>query len=124
VLPLKYETYLKIRNREIKEGDLKTSDLEPDLSGNPIIFYYYSVYADSAENYYYIINRLLTYFQRNKFKNYIFAGISYRKPKIEFLLEIGLNNIWEEPVKKDSIDMASLMEGNFDEYLFGNQKEN
>lgn len=123
VLPLKYDSYLKIRNQEIKEGDLKTSDLEPDLSGNPLVFYYYSVYADSAENYYYILNRLLTYFQRNKFENYIFAGISYRKPKIEFLLEIGLDIIWEEPVEKDSKDMASLMEGNFDEYLFGNQQE-
>jgi transcriptional regulator with XRE-family HTH domain len=121
VLPLKYDTYLKIRNHEIKEGDLKTNDLEIDLSGNPLVFYYYSVYADSAENYYYILNRLLTFFQRNKFKNYIFAGISYRKPKIEFLLEIGLDNIWEEPIEEGGKDMASFMEGNFDEYLFGNE---
>ena len=120
VIPLKYDTYLKIRNREIKESDLKTTDLDIDLSENPLVFYYYSVYADSAENYYYILNRLLTYFQRNKYKNYIFAGISYRKPKIEFLLEIGLDNIWEEPIEEDGKDMASLMEGNFDEYLFGN----
>lgn len=124
VLPLKYDTYLKIRNHIIKEGDLKTSDLEPDLNGKPLVFYYYSVYADSAENYYYIINRLLTYFQRNKFENYIFAGISYRKPKIEFLLEIGLNNVWEEPIEKGGNDMAFFMEGNFDEYLFGNNLEN
>jgi len=119
VLPLKYDIYLKIRNHEIKESDLKTSDLDIDLTENPLVFYYYSVYADSAENYYYILNRLLTFFQRNKFKNYIFAGISYRKPKIEFLLEIGLDNIWEEPIEEDGKDMASLMEGNFDEYLFG-----
>jgi len=119
VIPLKYDTYLKIRNREIKESDLKTTDLDIDLSENPLVFYYYSVYADSAENYYYILNRLLTYFQRNKFENYIFAGISYRKPKIEFLLEIGLDNIWEEPIEEDGKDMASLMEGNYDEYLFG-----
>ncbi len=124
VLPLKYDVYLKIRNQEIKEDDLKVNDLEADLSGKPLVFYYYSVYADSAENYYYTINRLLTYFQRNKFENYIFAGISYRKPKIEFLLEIGLNNIWEEPIEEDSNDLASLMEGNFDEYLFGKQNEN
>jgi hypothetical protein len=120
VLPLKYDVYLKIRNHEIKESDLKNSDLDYDLTENPLVFYYYSVYADSADNYYYIINRLLTYFQRNKYENYIFAGISYRKPKIEFLLEIGLNNIWEEPIEKDGKDMATLMEGNFDEYLFGN----
>jgi transcriptional regulator with XRE-family HTH domain len=121
ILPLKYDTYLKIRNHEIKESDLKTTDLDFDLSESPLVFYYYSVYADSAENYYYILNRLLTYYQRNKFNDYIFAGISYRKPKIEFLLEIGLNNIWEEPIEEDGKDMASFMEGNFDEYLFGNQ---
>jgi len=120
VLPLKFEIYLKLRNQEINESDLKTSDFNIGLTETPLVFYYYSMYADSTDNAYYLLNRLLTHFKINKYADYIFGGITYRKPKIELLREMGLNKIWEKPIETDINDTATFMEGNLDHYLFGN----
>lgn len=122
VLPLKYNIYVKLRNQEINESDLKISDLTIDLTETPLIFYYYSLYADSHDNAYYLLNRLTSHFKRNKYKDYIFAGISYRKLKIELLSEMGLNTIWEKPIVEDGDDISTFMEGNLDQYLFGSKK--
>lgn len=119
VLPLKYDAYIKIRDQEIKEDSLSVNDLTNNLNENPVIFYYYSLYADSLENAYYLMNRLLGYFRENQFKNYIFAGITYRKNKIELLREMGLKIIWEEPNEHDPARKSVFLEGNFDMFLFG-----
>lgn len=118
VLPLKEEIYLKIRNQEFNEGNIKTNDLTNDLTDRPLVFYFYSLYADSIDNAYYMINRLLTHFKRNKYEEYIFAGISSRKLKIELLQELGLKVIWEKP-KENSDDIITFLDGNFDKYIFG-----
>lgn len=121
VLPLKYSSYQKLRNHEIQEGDLDISDLTFDLNNSPQVFYYYSLYADSIDNSYYLLNRIMFYFKKKKLKDYIFAGISYRKPKIELFKEFGLHVIWEKPINENGEVMATLMEGNLDEYLFKKQ---
>ena len=118
-LPLKYETYLKIRNHEINEGSLTLADLNNSILQKPLVFYYYSMYADSMENAYYLVNQLLAYFKEKQFEDYIFAGISYRDNKIKILKEMGLKAIWEEPLGEDSENRAVFMEGNLDMFLFG-----
>lgn len=118
VLPLKYDIYLKLRNQEINEGDLKPDDLTFDLSEHPLVFYYYSLYADSVDNGYYMLNRLLNYFKHKKYEDYIFAGISYRKSKLELLQDLGLNEIWEKQTNENTEDISTFMEGSLDEYLF------
>jgi len=118
ILPLKYSSYQKIRNQEKLEGNLDVTDLTFDLTSTPKVFYYYSLYADSSDNSYYLLNRIMSHFIKNKYKDYIFAGITYRKPKIELFKELGLKVIWETPIEKDSEYLATLLEGNLDEYLF------
>jgi hypothetical protein len=118
ILPLKYSTYQKIRNQEMPEGNLDMNDLTFDFTTSPRVFYYYSMYADSADNSYYLLNRIMWHFKKNKYKDYIFAGITYRKLKIELFKELGLKVIWETPISEDSEYMATLLEGNLDEYLF------
>jgi len=123
VLPLKYSSYLKIRNHEILEGSLDFNDLTFDLNNSPQVFYYYSLYADSIDNAYYLLNRIMFHFKKKKYKDYIFAGISYRKPKIELLKELGLNVVWEQSINEAGEDLATLMEGNLDHFIFEEEND-
>ena len=118
VIPLKYKSYKKIKKREMDEGSLRCSDLSSNLSEHPLVFYFYSLYADSLENSYDLISRLLSYFKDNRFDDYLFAGITHRKNKIHLLKEAGLKIIWEDKSKgEDELD-STFMEGDFDMFLF------
>ncbi len=119
ILPLKYDTYLKLREQQLKESDLMISDLATSFTEKPLVFYYYSLYADTMDNAYYLMNSLLSHFKRNKYKEYIFAGISYRAPKIEMLRQMGLKIIWEEAIEEEGDNISTFMEGNLDMFLFG-----
>jgi hypothetical protein len=119
VLPLKHDIYIKIRNQEMNEGNLKLHDLTFDLTEKPLVFYFYSLYADSIDNAYYMINRILTFFKHKKYEDYIFAGISYRQPKTELLTEFGLSIVWQKPIEENALENRTFLEGNFDKYLFG-----
>ena len=119
VIPLKYDTYLKLRKKELKESALEIGDLANSFTDKPLVFYYYSLYADTMDNAYYLMNSLLSHFKNNKYKDYIFAGISYRAPKIEMLRQMGLKIIWEEPIEEDGDDIFTFLEGNLDMFLFG-----
>ncbi len=121
ILPVKYSSYLKIRNQEMTEGNLNSSDLTFDLNNSPQVFYYYSIYAESIENAYFLINRIIEHFKKNKYKDYIFAGISYRRTKIDFLQEVGLNVVWEKQLEEGTENLATFMEGNLDNFIFKNE---
>ncbi len=119
VLPLKYSSYQKIKNREMNEGSLTLNDLCTHFTDRPLVFYFYSIYAESLHDSYHLMNRLLSWFKEKKFNDYLFAGISYRQNKIELLREMGLKIIWEDKNPKGSAGSFTLMEGNFDMFLFG-----
>jgi transcriptional regulator with XRE-family HTH domain len=119
ILPLKYEAYRKLRDQEMMEGSLSITDLTSNFTQAPLVFYYYSIYADSMDNTYYLVNRLLAYFKEKQFKDYIFAGISYREKKVEILKEMGLKVMWEKPVEEGSDKLAVFLEGNLDMFIFG-----
>lgn len=118
ILPLKYETYLELYNKTKTEKQLSIKDLNSDFDQKPLVFYYYSLYANSLDNTYYLINKMLMYFKRRKFKNYLLAGISFRAAKIERLKEIGLKVIWEEQIKEDCERKATFVAGDIDDFLF------
>ena len=118
ILPLKLASYQKIRDREMGEGSLSLADLTFSLSEVPLVFYFYSIYADSLPNSYYLVNHMLAYFKENKFRHYIFAGTTYRKPQVNYFKEMGLQIIWEDGHKEDAHG-ATFMEGNLDMFLFG-----
>jgi len=119
VLPIKYESLVKLKNKELKEGDLRLEDLTHDFSQKPLVFYYYSLYADSLDNSYYLMNKLLMYFKEKKYTDYIFAGMSSRKRKIDVLKEMGLKLLWEENIDKEKQITQGFLMGNFDMFLFG-----
>jgi transcriptional regulator with XRE-family HTH domain len=121
VLPLKYETYFKIRRGEMAESSLQPNDLDGHRQSSPLVYYYYSIYADSPDNTYYIASRLLNYFKQKRDKDYLFAGISYglRDIKVNLFREMGLRTVWEKPVAEGASEKMLLLEGNFDMFLFG-----
>jgi transcriptional regulator with XRE-family HTH domain len=119
VLPLKYIAYIKLRDRVIREDELQETDLTINPADGKLVFYYYSLYANSIDNIQFLMNRLFTYFKTKKYTDYIFAGISYRKHKVDLLREIGLKVIWEEQQKEDCDTTATFVAGNFDKFLFG-----
>jgi transcriptional regulator with XRE-family HTH domain len=119
ILPLKYNAYLKLREREIDESAITLADLSHTFDKNILVFYFYSLYADNLENAYSLMNRVLGYFREKQFKNYIFAGLSSRKNKIELLREMGLKIIWEATSEEIPGHSFAFLEGNFDMFLFG-----
>lgn len=118
ILPLKFSSYKKIRDREMEEGSLSMADLSFSLSEVPLVFYFYSIYADSTTHSFYLVNRMLAYFKEKKYRNYIFAGITYQKSKIDYFKEIGLQVVWEDKIEA-SDEGITFMEGNLDMFLFG-----
>ena len=117
ILPLKYSSYLKIRNEGMLERNLHYNDLSYDLNNSPQVFYYYSLYADSVENSYYLINRVMFHFKNIKNKDYIFAGISRVKERIDLFKEMGLNTVWEKQIETDGKGKSTLLEGTLENFL-------
>jgi transcriptional regulator with XRE-family HTH domain len=117
ILPLKYSSYLKIRNDGMLERNLDFNDLAFDMSDSPQVFYYYSLYADSVDNSYYLINRVMFHFLKNKYKEYIFAGISRVKERIDLFKEMGLNVVWEKQIEDDGKSKSTLLEGTLEYFL-------
>jgi len=118
VLPLKYSSYKKIRERKMDEGALQCTDLSSNFTKAPLVFYFYSLYADSLENSYHLINRLLSYFKEKKFDDYLFAGITYRENKVDLLREMGIKVIWKDTGEEGSEVNCTFMEGDLDMFLF------
>jgi transcriptional regulator with XRE-family HTH domain len=119
VLPLKYESFLQLRDKEIVENQISIKDLNSVFDQKTLVFYYYSLYANSLDNTYYLMNKLLTYFKNRKYNDYIVSGISYRYPKIDRLKEMGLKVVWEEHIKEGCERKATFLAGDLDKFLFG-----
>lgn len=118
ILPLKFASYQKLRDRELEEGSLSKADLSSSPTEVPRVFFFYSVYADSIPNSYFLVNRALAYFKEKKFAHYIVAGITHRQYHVTYFKEMGLQVVWEEGVSDDS-EGATFLEGNLDMFLFG-----
>ncbi len=118
ILPLKYESYLKIHNREMDENNLTESDLSRNRVDTPTVFHYYSLYANSYDSAHFLMNRLLYHFKTKKYANYIFSGITYRELMNERLKELGIEKIWTDENENDCPNSRTFCSGNFDEVLF------
>ena len=119
ILPLKYHTYELIRDRKMNESEITVNDISRFFNNDdPQVFYYYSIYSNSRDNNFYLLNKLLFYFKKRNPSNYIFAGISYQKIKVERFREAGFQIIWEQPLKDHPDQKATFLSGNFNSFLF------
>ncbi len=118
--PLSVETYEKIKNREIKEKDLKVEDLVDYKTQETPVFYCHSITADCNENFFFIIGEVLMFYRDTPLNNYIYALLTSRYDSYNMSNELGVNLIWEDKEAQKVFDMISpprLYEGNFSNFL-------
>ncbi|WP_297099990.1 helix-turn-helix transcriptional regulator [uncultured Draconibacterium sp.] len=117
ILPLKYEAYGMLRDRKKEEHQLTMNDLSRHFDEDPMVFYFYSIYSNSTDNNFYLVNKLLFYFKERQLNNYIFAGTTYQELKVERFREMGFNVIWERILDDHPDQKATFLSGNFNEFL-------
>ena len=117
ILPLRKETYQKIKQRKITEDELDIKDLTSDLNSEKMVYYYYSLYADSLGHTYFLMKKMLNYFDKIKSQDYTFAGITHRKSKMLFFEKMGIKPYWKKDIQGEFIKGGILMEGTFKKFL-------
>lgn len=119
VLPLKEEIYRKLRDREIVEADIQTSDLANYKTVDHPIFFNYDITADCNDNIYYLAHNYLHFF-KNLETSYEFCSFTMRYDSYEINKQLGLELVWEDEVQKDGLGLEyhpRFYTGNFDKYF-------
>ncbi|AUS05335.1 helix-turn-helix domain-containing protein [Pseudotamlana carrageenivorans] len=120
VLPIKETTYLKLRNREITNKNLRATDLiNPNYLERPI-YYRYEITGDCNETIFYIMAEFFRYFKKLN-KKYLLCGYTERDDNYHLNLEIGLKNVWEDKALQETLGLdypPRFIEGDFDHFLF------
>lgn len=123
ILPLKFDAYKRIRDQKMLENQLTVNDLSRYDDEQIPVFYFYSIYSNSIDNSYYLINKMLFYFKkRDELQNYIFAGVTFSNLKVDRFREMGFQVVWEKSVDDHPEHTATFLKGNFNQF-FSNKKE-
>ena len=120
IISISESTYLKLRNKEITNNQIKTSDLVDYRTVNKPVFYGYNITADSNTNAFYILSAILKFFRDASFNDYLFCSFTNRHDSTLLNERLGLKLVWEEKAKDSIIfseNMNQFYEGNIDEFL-------
>jgi transcriptional regulator with XRE-family HTH domain len=120
ILSINEETYLKLKNKEISNSQIKINDLVDYRTINKPIFYGYNITADSNTNAFYILGAILKFFRDASFDDYLFCTFTNRHDSALLNEHIGLKLVWEEKGKNSMIftdNMNQFYEGNIDKFL-------
>ncbi len=120
-LPLKKESYQKIRNQEINESDLTLDDLVLSVSVEQPVYYCHSITADCNENFFYIIGEVLRFY-RDKLLgvDYTYAILTSRYDSYNMSKDLGVQLVWENKEIQEKLNLLApprLYEGNFNNFL-------
>jgi len=119
-LPLKKESYKKLRNREIITKDLRTSDLTNYKLLDKPIFFSDDTTADCNDTIFYTVAGLLRFFRDIENKKYLSAAFSVRDDEYELDHKAGIKIVWEDLELQKELGLKyppRLMEGNYNEFL-------
>lgn len=119
ILPIKEETYLKLRNREIVKSDLRAKDLVDRTTLERPIFFNYDVTADSNDSIFYVVAAFLRFFKNFK-GDYLFCTYTERPDNINLNQQVGIKVVWEDKERMEElgIDVAPrFYEGNYKNFL-------
>lgn len=119
VLPIKETTFEKMKRKELREDELTESDVVDYKSQETPIFYNYEISIDCNTNLYYMVREFLAFFKDFN-SNYIYGGYVFRYDTYKMNEQVGLNLVWEEPVRMDKNGIEiypRFYEGNFDGFL-------
>lgn len=125
VLPLKNDTYKRLRNRELTSKDLRASDLgNYNLLERPI-FYIYSITADCNDSLFYVMTEFLRFFRDIENRNYVLATYTERDDSSILQLQLGMVVIWEDKTLQKELGLEfppRFIEGDFNQFLSSLEK--
>ncbi len=120
ILCINEETYLKLRNKEISNNQIRVNDLIDYKTAKRPIFFAYNVTADSNNSVFYILGAILKFFRDTKLNDYLFYTFTNRHDAPDLNEKLGLKSIWKEE-GKDNIapndNTIKFFEGTFTEFL-------
>jgi len=120
VLPIRENTYKKLRNKDITNKDLRASDLiDYNLMEQPI-FYRYDITGDCNDTIFYVLAYYFRFFRDLENKNYIMCGYTERDDNYQINLQIGLRFVWEDKELQKVLNLDApprFFEGNFNLFL-------
>jgi len=122
VFPIKNETYKKLLNKELKEDELKPSDLVNYKNQETPVFYNFDISADNNFDIYYGIHKILKFFNNLEKADYIYCTYATRYDTVNVNNQIGLTTMWEELPYKDKMGFEifpRFYSGNFKSFLKG-----
>jgi hypothetical protein len=120
VFPIKHETFIKLKNHEMKEEDLTLTDLRDFRNEARPVFHFYDVTADCNENIFYIAGAVLKFFKELQNVNYIASSLTHRFDTLALNTHLGLKLEWEDEPTTDVLGtetQAKFYVGDFKEYL-------
>ncbi|MCH4551773.1 helix-turn-helix domain-containing protein [Aestuariibaculum lutulentum] len=120
VLPLKKETYLKLKNKEINVKQLRSNDLTNYKNLEQPIFFRYDITGDCNDSLFYVMAQFFRFFKNIENKNYIMSSYTERDDTYDLNLQIGFNILWEDKELQNELNLdhpPRFMEGSFEEFF-------
>jgi len=120
VFPIKYSTFEKLKNKEIKEEEICEKDIVNYKNEEKPYFYSYQVTADNNHDLFYLVHELFNFFRSISNLNYTLCSVALDYDSYLLAEQIGLEIIWEdEPIlDKNNFEVfPRFYKGNFMEFL-------
>jgi transcriptional regulator with XRE-family HTH domain len=118
--PLSYSAYLKLRNREIVEGELTVSDLVDYRTVEKPVFHNYEMAADCNENMFYVFGAALRFISGQTGTNYTYSALTVRHDAEELNKKFGFNMVWKDKAEQELLGMLCpprFYEGNLNRFF-------
>lgn len=120
VLPISYDTYIKLKNKELSNKDLRAQHLVNNKTLEQPIFYRFDITGDCNDTIFYIISEFFRFFKELENKQYLMCGYTERDDNYDINLQIGLKVIWEDKVLQEQLGLdypPRFFEGDFVKFL-------
>ena len=119
-VPINMDTYIKLRNRELVEGQLTFNDLV-DYRNEPIpVFHLVDITADCNDNIYYIVGAMFRFFRDLPNKDYIYSSITDRHDTYLINDQLGTTLVWEAKEEQAALNLLAPLrfyDGNFNAFF-------
>lgn len=120
IFPVKPETYLKLKNREMEEHQLTVTDIVPHRTLDKPLFYGFDIAADSNDNNFYLVGQLLRFLRDKPNQEYLYCAMPFRQDDYKINEQIGLKVIWEKERGVNEFGLhvhPRFQEGNLRDFL-------
>lgn len=122
VLPIKDETYKKLRNKELRKRDLRVEHLSNHEDIKEPNFFIYDITADCNDNIFYLLSGFLRYFKDLVKENYLISSYTERYDSLKLSQDTGMNVVWEDKERQEELGLdvsPRFTEGNYKDFLTG-----